>query len=123
MIPSQGTITLDWGIIFDTLAIIETKNAIRNINNDDDKTHIKLWNAIASQIGIRLLEKIVKSKEYKELVKVNLETFKLVDLAQKDDGLAKKVDVSNHLRYIKKVELQKKFFGTEASEIKLGYDK
>ena len=116
----QGKISLDWGAIFDILAIMQVKCRIRFLDYKKNSNYIQLFNEIASQIGIRKLNKIIKSKEYKQLLKVNLDTFNLVTLAQKDNGLARRIDNSNYDRYVKKSTLQKKFFNTGVKEIKIG---
>lgn len=113
-------ISLDYGYAFDMLAILEVKNLFLNKKNDN---YLRLYSEIESQIGQEKMETILKSKEYKDLVVTNKKVFDLVDKAQKADGLAKQVDSANYERYISKVNLQKIFFDTEVTEIKIGYNK
>jgi len=113
-------ISLDYGYAFDMLAILEVKNLFLNKKNDN---YLRLYNEIESQIGQEKMETILKSKEYKHLVVTNKKVFDLVDKAQKADGLAKQVDSANYERYTSKINLQKTFFDTEVTEIKIGYNK
>ena len=113
-------ISLDYGYAFDMLAILEVKNLFLNKKNDN---YLRLYNEIESQIGQEKMETILKSKEYKHLVVTNKKVFDLVDKAQKADGLAKQVDSANYERYTSKINLQKAFFDTEVTEIKIGYNK
>lgn len=113
-------ISVDYGYAFDMLAILEVKNLFLNKKNDN---YLKLHNEIESQIGLEKMQTILNSKEYQDLVTTNKKVFDLVDKAQKDDGLAKQVDSANYERYTSKVNLQKIFFDTEVTEIKIGYNK
>ena len=114
-------ISLDEGYVFDILAIIEVKNKIRKIDNKDDPNYQRVFRDIAQEIGIRKLDKILKSREYEDLLKDNKQVFGLVEHAQLDNGLAKMVDVANHQRFISKTKLQKKFFKSKPTEVKIGY--
>lgn len=112
-------ISVDEGAAFDMLSIMEVKNKVRNTSIDANC--VKLWFEIAEQISEKKMIEIKKSEEYKELLKDNEQVFKLVELAQKDNGLAKMIDVGNHKRYISKSKLQEKFFKTKITELKIGY--
>ena len=116
-------IDTDPGEVFDKLAIINVKINLtdgllkeRNIKNFED-----LSSQIEKEIGAVRFHKIFGSQEYKDLYRANLNTFRKVELAQKDNGLAKEVDNSNYSRYLSKLVLQKIFFNIDAKEIKIGY--
>lgn len=114
-------ISLDEGFIFDILSILnvkigQTNGFIRSqlIQNFED-----LSLEIKDQIGISKFNKIIISDEYKELYEINKLVFESVDLAKQDKILASEVDKRNYARYIKKTELQKKFFNEEIREVKI----
>jgi len=111
------------GEVFDKLAIISVK--IGCGDKESAKISIDNFTELASQvmknIGELRFNEIMDSEEFKELYLANLDTFNKVELAQKDNGLAKEVDLCNYNRYLKKKELQKKFFNKEIKEIKIGY--
>lgn len=113
-------ISVDYGYAFDMLAILEVKNLFLNKKNDN---YLKLQNEIEFQIGQEKMQTILKSKQYQYLLAANKKVFDLVDKAQKDNGLAKQVDSANYERYTSKVNLQKTFFDTEVTEVKIGYNK
>ena len=118
----KGIISLDWGAIWDILSIFDVKieessggNVIKNLEN-----YYELSCEIRSQIGEEFY-KVINSKEYKELYLANKKTFKKIEEVQKSNGLAKQVDGLNYKRFLKKCALQKKYFGGNISEVKLGY--
>ena len=112
-------ISVDYGYAFDVLAIIEVKNKIVGKKNQN---YYKLYKEIEEQIGQEKMNEVINSKEYMRLIDTNQKVFDLVDQAQKDNGLAKRVDSANYERYIVKTNLQKKFFNENITEIKLGYN-
>ena len=118
---SQCKISVDYGAAFDILAIFNVKiNLCIGPKKDQSIYNFRqLSREISNQIGDYLFNKIMGSDEYKELYAVNLLTFNKVAEAQKSTGLAKEVDDANFSRFTKKNELQKKFFGTEVSEVKV----
>jgi len=113
-------ISVDYGYAFDVLAIMEVKSKIIGRKNE---VYHKLYSEIEQQLGQDKMNIIINSKEYLDLLNTNQKVFDLVDKAQKDNGLAKEVDTANYQRYIVKTNLQKKFFNTNITEIKLGYSK
>ena len=120
---SQGKISLDWGGVFDILSIYNVKiNICSGLKKEQNYQNFsRLESEIRGQIGIKLFNEIVSSKEYQDLYDANLHTFKKVEEAQKDNGLAKEIDVANYQRFLKKAELQKKYFNSDLKEIKVGY--
>jgi hypothetical protein len=119
----QGKISLDWGGIFDILSIYNVKiNLCTGFKKEQNYQNFSLLELeIKEQIGVLKFKEIMASKEYQELYDANLQTFKKVEEAQQSDGLAKEVDTANFLRFTKKIDLQKKFFGGEVRETKVGY--
>ena len=74
-------------------------------------------------MGEELFSKIIKSKEYNDLLNANELTFNAVDKAKTDDVLASYVDKCNYGRMLSKKKLQEKFFNTNLTETKIGYEK
>ena len=113
-------ISLDEAYVFDLLAINEVKMA----NSTGDKrqslinSYSKLADEIQSQIGKELFDQIVKSVQYLELKIANEKVFKLVDRASEEE-LANITYQANHERYIKKTDLQSKFFSEKLTEVKV----
>jgi len=61
---------------------------------------------------------IISSDEYANLIEANNFVFNLVDQTKAEGGLAKQVDDANYNRYLKKQNLQNKFFTTKMKEVK-----
>ena len=113
-------ISVDEGYAFDFLSILHLKNELRNNLHEvisQCETDIK------SDIGEEKFNLIINSKEFAELFAANKKTFDLVDLAKEDKCTAKEVDLSNYNRYIAKYNLQNKFFNSNVTECKIGYEK
>jgi hypothetical protein len=115
-------VTLPEAYIFDILSIYEVKY----IKAKEDKPmHLNNFNGllleIEQQVGKELLNNIIHSKEYEDLLKANTETFNLVDLVKTNPCLGREVDSSNYKRFLAKKSLQKKFFTNDYSELKIGY--
>jgi hypothetical protein len=108
---------VDESYAFDYLSILE----IKSNKNGDKITYNHCKENIISQIGLYEFLEIESSKEYKELLEANLNTFNLVDAVKSDTCLGVEVDKSNYERFLKKKALQKKFFGSTLNEIKIGY--
>ncbi len=119
----QFKCSLDACAWFDILSIYNVKikecSGIKKEKSIDNFT--KLGREIIDQIGKLKYDEILNSDEYHDLYQANLETFNKVELAQKDNGLAKEVDSCNYQRFIRKTELQNKFFDNEINEVKVGY--
>jgi hypothetical protein len=100
-------LSLDEGYAYDLLAICEVKIS-KNIKNA--KLNYDLFfNELQQQIKDKH-KKILKSKEYKELLKANEETFDAVEKARYGNISAREVDLLNMKRYNCKKNLQLKFF-------------
>ena len=113
-------ISLDEAYVFDILSIYQVK--INNFAGEKllttKQAMIDLTHEIIEQIGQLKFDDIISSDEYKNLVSANQCVFDLVDIVKQDDGLAKKTDDANYERYLKKIELQKKFFENDLKEMK-----
>ena len=108
---------VDEAYSFDFLRIFYIK-----INNIDLK--LKAWSECKDYIKDQITDKfnkIIRSKEYKTLLKANQKTFKAVDKAKMDKIKASYVDSCNYERYLAKKALQEKFFSTFLKETKIGY--
>jgi len=108
---------VDEAYAFDFLSIFYIKR------NNSDLT-LKAWNECKNYIKDQIPNKfniIIKSKEYKDLLKANQKTFKAVDEAKVDKVKASYVDSCNYQRYLAKKSLQEKFFSASLKEIKIGY--
>lgn len=115
---------LDWGAWFDILSIYNVKinscsgqNKQKNIQNFNN-----LANFIIEDIGTSKFNQIIESDEYKNLYEANKTVFELVELAKEDKILASVVDKNNYFRFVKKTELQKKYFNNEVKEVKINYE-
>jgi hypothetical protein len=117
-------IDIEPGQAFDMLAIINIKvNESHGLLKEKNIANFEsLATQIKREIGELKFNQVFESPEYEELYQSNLDTFNLVTLAQKDDGLAGRVDQKNFDRYVKKSILQKKYFYKEIKEIKIGYN-
>ena len=115
-------VTLPEAYIFDILSIYEVKylKAKQNKSIHLDNFNYLLFE-IEAQIGKELLNNIIYSIEYKDLLKANMETFNLVDLVKTNPCLGREVDSSNYKRFLAKKSLQKKFFTNDYLEVKIGY--
>jgi hypothetical protein len=80
-------------------------------------------NDLIENLGNEIAETILASDEYKEVYEANKLTFDAVDKAKDDSVPASYVDKCNYKRMLAKKELQSKFFNTNLSEIKIGYER
>lgn len=116
-------ISIDEGFAFDVLSISQVKlekcnNSLLKKLNDNFE---KLKSEISNEIGEDKLLSILGSEEYQSLKDANQYVFELVDKTKLDNGLAREVDESNYNRYLKKINLQRKFFNNPVTEVKIGY--
>ena len=101
---------VDEGYAFDYLSILEVK---RNLCPSESKllTYRECADFLRNQLGYKLFDEILLSKEYAELYKANEKTFYLVDAARNNCNVtAKQVDDANMERFFCKQKLQNKFF-------------
>jgi len=116
-------LSLDESFCFDLLSITEVK-LYKSKGEDIKKLLDQFGNycdEIIAQIGLSLFEEIRFSSEYKNLYKTNLQLFELIDYCKTNEVEFKEADDMNYNRFKFKNEIQKKFFGKENTEIKLGY--
>jgi hypothetical protein len=113
------TIIVDEAYAFDYLSILEIKQLFNKTINSSYITN--LITHFKDQIGNNLFNQIYSSKEYLNMKEINLETFKLVDMAKNNQCSAKEIDFCNYKRFLAKKELQNKFFKNSTQELKIGY--
>lgn len=80
-------------------------------------------NDLTDSLGEDLVTKILDSNEYNDVYEANKLTFDAVDKAKDDSVPASYVDKCNYKRMLAKKGLQSKFFNTNLSEIKIGYER
>ena len=78
---------------------------------------------LVESLGEEIVEIILISNEYNNIYEANKLTFDAVDKAKDDSIPASYVDKCNYKRMLAKKELQSKFFNTNLSEIKIGYER
>jgi hypothetical protein len=112
-------ITVDEAYAFDYYSILHLK-----YNNGylPLKTLQIAKNDLIENLGIELVEIILNSNEYNNIYSANKLTFEAVDKAKNNSVSASYVDECNYKRTIAKKNLQSKFFNTNLSEIKIGYE-
>lgn len=112
-------LNVDEAYAFDFLTILYLKK-------EKNKEYLKTWKECSAYIKKqmpKIFNKIIKSKEYQNLLEANSKTFAAVDKAKNDLVKASYVDQCNYERYLAKRDLQNKFFNTKLAEVKIGYDK
>ena len=109
------TIIVDEAYAFDYLSILDIK---KNLNLNCAKNWENCLDHLKNQIGENLIEKIINSQEYKNMLEANKITFDAVEKARYGSILAKEVDDANMLRHKRKLELQARFFDNKLMEYK-----
>ena len=116
------SILVDEAYDFDFLAILEIKYDYSKSQHILEKI-LECKEHLKKQIGSEFLNLILNSKEYKEVLNANKETFNWVDKAKTDSCKASDVDRSNYKRCKARNTLQEKFFKKKKiSEVKFGYE-
>jgi len=113
------TLKVDEAYAFDYLSILEIK---KEKTKDLSKWQECIYH-LESQFDLDFFQKMISSKEYQDMVKANKLTFEAVDKAKTNEVTAKEVDYCNFQRYTAKENFQRKFFGSDLSEKKVGYEK
>lgn len=114
------TLLVDEAYAFDYLSILEVKKQRSFLSNDVwYKCHTHLQN----QFDQEKWSAMINSDEYKNMIKANELTFDAVDKAKNNEVTAQHVDYCNYRRHIAKQNFQNKFFRSDLSEIKIGYEK
>ena len=113
-------ILVDEAYAFDYLSILEVKKQKSSISNDAwANCYIHLQNQFDNEKWLY----IINSKEYENMIKANELTFDAVDKAKNNEVTAQYVDNCNYQRHAAKQNFQKKFFISDLSELKIGYEK
>ena len=111
---------VDEAYAFDYLSILEVKKQVSG-------PMIQVWSKCYSHLQFQFdAEKwflMINSEEYKNMIKANQLTFNAVDKAKNNEITAQNVDYCNYQRHIAKQNFQKKFFASDLSELKIGYEK
>lgn len=119
-------ISIDESSAFDILSIYQLKSIYSETEEKRQQNlqNIKeLSDELIEQIGELKFNEVIESEEYIKLYIANMDTFEMVDKAKTDEVPASAVDYANHQRYLCKSEIQKRFFNTNLSETKTGYEK
>jgi uncharacterized protein with PIN domain len=114
------TLLVDEAYAFDYLSVLEVKKQKSSISNDAwAKCYVYLQNQFDNEKWLHMMH----SKEYENMIKANLLTFDAVDKAKNNEVTAQHVDYCNYQRHSAKQNFQKKFFTSDLSELKIGYEK
>lgn len=113
-------ISLDEAYVYDILSIYAVK--IENSEGEKKQKSLESFNTLSeeiqNQIGIAKHHSIINSTAYFDLKQANKEVFDLVDRAG-ETSLSKQTAEADYKRYLKKVELQTKFFDNQITEVKI----
>ena len=113
-------ILVDEAYAFDYLSILEVKKKKSDSSIEAwQKCYIHLQKQFDSEKWMSML----CSKEYENMIKANELTFEAVDKAKNNEVTAQYVDHCNYQRHVAKQNFQKKFFNSNLSELKIGYEK
>ena len=113
------TLKVDEAYAFDYLSILEIK---KQKTNDESKWS-ECLDHLSCQFDTDSFKEMIVSQEYKDMIKANQLTFEAVDKAKRNEVSAKDVDYCNFQRHLAKENFQRKFFGSDLSEKKIGYEK
>jgi uncharacterized protein with PIN domain len=111
---------VDEAYAFDYLSILEVKKQKSSISND---AWTKCYVYLQNQFDNEKWSHMMRSKEYESMIKANELTFDAVDKAKNNEVTAQHVDYCNYQRHLAKQNFQKKFFTSDLSELKIGYEK
>jgi len=114
------TLLVDEAYAFDYLSILEVKKQKSSISND---AWAKCYVYLQNQFDNEKWSHMMHSKEYENMIKANELTFDAVYKAKNNEVTAQHVDYCNYQRHIAKQNFQKKFFTSDLSELKIGYEK
>ena len=111
---------VDEAYAFDYLSILEVKKQKSSIFDD---AWTKCYAYLQNQFANEKWSHMIHSKEYESMIKANQLTFDAVNKAKNNEVTAQHVDYCNYQRHIAKQNFQKKFFTSDLSELKIGYEK
>ena len=112
-------LNVDEAYAFDYLSILEIKKE----KSSNNKQWLDCLLHLQNQFEPEKWLSIIHSEEYKSMIKANLLTFNAVDKAKNNEVTAQHVDYCNYQRHTAKQNFQKKFFMSDLSELKIGYEK
>ena len=110
----------DEAYAFDYLSILEIK---KQKSSSAIEHWLKCYVHLQKQFDSEKWSSIIYSEEYKNMIKANELTFNAVNKAKNNEVTAQYVDHCNYQRYIAKQNFQKRFFNSNLSELKIGYEK
>ncbi len=113
-------ILVDEAYAFDYLSILDIKYKKKLDYHD---AWINCFKYLKEQFDEEKWLSMICSDEYKNIIKANELTFAAVDKAKNNKVTAQYVDYCNYQRYLAKLNFQKKFFTSNLSEQKIGYEK
>ena len=115
---------VDASYAYDFLSIYEVKEAMHSTDKQAALNSDMTEEFLIRQLGKNFHDLIVESDEYQNLLEINLELYRLVDMVKTEPHLGKEVDMAVFKRRLSKIALQEKFFpNTKISEQKFGYEK
>ena len=114
------SLQVDEAYAFDYLSILEVKK-------QKSSSAIEAWSKcyvhLQTQFDSEKWFSMVNSEEYKNMIEANQLTFNAVDKAKNNEVTAQYVDYCNYQRHTAKQNFQKRFFMSNLSELKIGYEK
>ena len=114
------SLNVDEAYAFDYLSILEVKK-------QKSFSAVEAWSKcyvhLQTQFDSEKWFSMINSEEYKNMIKANELTFIAVDQAKNNEVTAQHVDYCNYQRHAAKQNFQKKFFTSDLSELKIGYEK
>ena len=113
-------IKVDEAYAFDYLSILEIK---KQKSSNNIQAWLNCWSHLQNQFECEKWLSMIYSQEYKDMINANQLTFEAVYKAKNNEVTAQYVDYCNYQRHIAKENFQKKFFNTNLSELKIGYEK
>lgn len=117
-------IQVDEAYAFDFLSILYIKSEKNNFSGQPFDNWKKCYDYLKIQIdNDNLWNNIIFSQEFKNIEIANLKTFDAVERAKSNEVTAQYVDKCNYERYLAKKQFQNKFFPTQITETKIGYEK
>lgn len=112
---------MDAAAAFDILSIHLVKSQ-KSPTETNIQNYLDTANEIREQIGGELFNLVCASEEFSDLKASNEKVFEAVDLAKQDKIPASLADSLNYQRFLKKKNLQQKFFNSNLTEQKIGYE-
>lgn len=112
------TLKVDEAYAFDYLSILEVKKENLSKQKEADQSYLDCLGHLESQVGQSKLSLILSSPEYQSLKFSNGRVFDGVEKARYGNISARDLDILNMDRFLKKKDIQQKFFKEELTELK-----